>query len=210
MIYGIIPINIRRSQTIPDKAKLLYCEITATMNEQMECLLTNEEFAEILNVTPTTARRHIYDLRELGLINVTSGENRVITLPDGIIRVDDESRKKKTVKNTEKAKELATEIVTTWNEMLGTRIRVTPQLIGVISSRLKGFSEADVKEAVGNRISTVISSKWHNEDENRHHRNDIYLVIRDDKVMQKNLNSKIGKQFREDDSGNQIKMMKFR
>jgi uncharacterized small protein (DUF1192 family) len=164
----------------------------------------------MLNVTPTTARRHIYDQRELGLINVTNGDNRIITLPDGIIRVDDESRKKKTVKNTEKAKELATEIVTTWNEMLGTRIRVTPQLIGVISSRLKGFSEADVKEAVGNRISTVISSKWHNEDENRHHRNDIYLVIRDDKVMQKNLNSKIGKQFREDDSGNQIKMMKFR
>lgn len=210
-MYGIIPTNIRRSPSLSDKAKLIYCEITASLNEEMECTLTNQDFADMFGVSPTTARRYIYELKEIGLITASSDDNqRVIKLPEGFVQINEEARKKKSPKSLEKAKEVTEKVVSLWNSKLGTGIRVVPGLIGTIASRLKGFTEEDIILAVENRISRVIESEWHNEEANIHHRNNIYLVVGDDKAMQKCLNSKTGKKFKEDNVGNRISMIKYR
>jgi hypothetical protein len=73
--YAIIPANVRYAN-IPDKAKLLYGEITALCNQKGYCWATNEYFANLYGVHKKSISRLISILEKekfivLHLINKT-------------------------------------------------------------------------------------------------------------------------------------------
>lgn len=204
MIYGIIPISIRRNVNISDKAKIIYSEITASMNENQFCSCTNKYFADIFNVSETAVSRYIKELADHEAICIdVHGNERKITIPEKMVVYEKSEKKER--KQPKLRTDLANTVVGLWNELLGTKIKVTRDLINSVTSRSKSFSDEEILEALRNRFEFVNASKWHSEPENARHRNNIYLVIRSDKDIQKYL----GEIPSVDKSGNNIRLMKF-
>jgi len=187
-MWGVIPAYIRRNRSISDKAKLLYAEITDLTNENGECLSTNEDLARHLGCSDSTLRRYLYELRDFELICVDGeSKDRKITFPEKMVLVE---VSKPVAKKVETKRTLTEKIVESWNSVffIGLKgIRVTPQLLATVTSRSKSFSEEEILIAVNNRIAFVESSEWHNLPENAKHKKNIYLVLRADKELEKNL-----------------------
>lgn len=189
MYIGIIPVHIRRNKAISDKTKLLYAEITACMGSDMSCTLTNQDFGEFVGVKPNTVRYHLYELRDLGLIEIEgNNQERRITLPKGIVQVKEEDTKKK-APSVSKKKELTEELVAIWNEHFGMKIRATQGLINMVSTRSNTFSDEEIIKAVTNRIAHVEEDEWY--ENNQKHKRNIELVLRDDNRLQRHLNEEI-------------------
>ena len=202
MLYGIIPISIRRNKMLSDRAKLVYCEITANMNEKSECRIGNEPLCEIFGVTDSSITKYIKELKEAEAICVTQeGAERVITIPERMVVFDKSQQSKK--KKQDKKVELAKEVVSVWNEIMGVRIRVTNELISAVTARSKSFSEEEIIKALRSRKEFVDKSDWHNQPENQRHRNNVYLVIRSDKELEKYLTPIQGKKK------NEVKLIQF-
>lgn len=68
--YVIIPANVRYDKALPDKAKLLYGEITALCNKEGFCWAKNEYFAELYGLTDRNIQRLIKALKDGGYIDV--------------------------------------------------------------------------------------------------------------------------------------------
>ena len=66
--YAIIPAKVRYDETLKDKAKLLYGEITCLSNKYGYCYASNEYFAKLYGVTNKTISRLITNLVEKGYI----------------------------------------------------------------------------------------------------------------------------------------------
>jgi SOS-response transcriptional repressor LexA len=66
--YAIIPANVRYAN-IPDKAKLLYGEITALCNQKGYCWATNEYFANLYGIHKKSISR---------LISILEKENFIV------------------------------------------------------------------------------------------------------------------------------------
>lgn len=67
--YAIIPANVRYAK-IPDKAKLLYGEITALCNEKGYCWASNNYFAQLYDVHKNTISRLISILAKNEFIEI--------------------------------------------------------------------------------------------------------------------------------------------
>lgn len=68
--FAIIPADVRYNKDLPDKAKLLYAEITCLCNFRGNCWATNEYFARIYDVNPEAISRNISILQKNGLIKI--------------------------------------------------------------------------------------------------------------------------------------------
>ena len=66
--YAVVPADVRYDKSLPDKAKLLYGEITALSNQQGYCWAENEHFEELYDVNERTVRRWINALVGKGYI----------------------------------------------------------------------------------------------------------------------------------------------
>lgn len=62
--YAVIPANVRYDRELPDKAKLLYGEITALSNKSGYCYASNKYFADLYGITPRQVIRLINKLIE--------------------------------------------------------------------------------------------------------------------------------------------------
>lgn len=203
MLYGVIPIHIRRNQNISDKAKLLYCEVTASMTDGSYCDKSNKYFADIFGVTERVISGYVKELSDFDTICVeVNGSDRKITVPERMAVFENPKKEKK---KREMRTDLANEVVNLWNELLGTKIRVTRDLITAVTARSKSFSDSEILDSIRNRFKFIEGSDWHNEPQNARHRNNIYLVIRSDKDLQKY----VGDVQSFDKVGNEIKLMKF-
>mgnify|MGYP006172435027 CR=1 FL=1 len=186
MYIGILPINIRRNLTISDKAKLLYAEITATLDEERNCTLSNEELGQYVGLGADAARGYLYELRDLELICIDgSGKSRIITLPERVVVVEGNVKEKKT---QEKKRELSEFICELWNSEMGTRIRPTVKLVNTVTNRAKEVSDDnEVIDAVRNRIKLVNTNPWYETKEGMTHKKNIYLVLRSEEALMKHL-----------------------
>lgn len=66
--YAIIPAEVRYDNSLKDKAKLLYGEITALSDKNGYCYASNRYFAELYNVSQTTISMLIKNLIDNGYI----------------------------------------------------------------------------------------------------------------------------------------------
>ena len=66
--YTVIPAEIRYDDRLPDKAKLLYGEITALADKNGYCWATNGYFANLYKTAPETVSRYINKLVTCGYI----------------------------------------------------------------------------------------------------------------------------------------------
>lgn len=187
MYIGILPANIRRNPTISDKAKLLYAEITATLNDEMNCTLTNEELGNYVGLGADATRGYLYELRDLQLICIDGlGKSRFISLPDRIVVIEGNVKEKKS-KELKKT-ELADAVCELWNNAMDTRIRPTVKLVNTITNRAKEVeSDSDILKAVENRIKLVNTNPWYDTPDGRRHKKNIYLVIRSEVDLNKHL-----------------------
>ena len=68
--YAIIPADIRYDNTIKDKAKFLYAEITALCNKDGYCFASNKYFADLYGVRKETISRLLNQLKNRGYIDI--------------------------------------------------------------------------------------------------------------------------------------------
>lgn len=68
--YSIIPATVRYDMTLSNSCKLLYAEITALCNEKGYCWASNSYLAESFNVSKSTIKRWIGQLKEQGYIYI--------------------------------------------------------------------------------------------------------------------------------------------
>ena len=71
--YAIIPANVRYDNSLRDKAKLLYGEITALSSKDGYCYASNKYFADLYEVSQTTISTLISELVDKGYL-----ENEII------------------------------------------------------------------------------------------------------------------------------------
>jgi len=68
--YGSIPLPIRHHKDLKPISKLLYAEITSTLNEQGKCIKRNAHFVKALHISISTVNSALKELREYGFIHV--------------------------------------------------------------------------------------------------------------------------------------------
>ena len=68
--FAIIPAEVRYNKELPDKAKLLYAEITCLCNFRGNCWATNEYFARLYEVNVDTISKNIKILEKNGLLKI--------------------------------------------------------------------------------------------------------------------------------------------
>jgi hypothetical protein len=184
---GIIPSNIRRDGKLTSNAKVVYCEITSLFNDDMCCEESNFTIGSYLGMSEAVVSSCISELSYRGYIDAqVSGPKRQIYLPEKVVFVEETTRKEKK-KRDDSAESLAIDIVAFWKNGFGTKTRVTPKIISWVSSRLKSFTPEEILDAVANRYVFVSDSEWHNKPENIHHKTSLALVLKDDQVLQQNL-----------------------
>lgn len=67
---GYIPKPIRHHKELSPRDKLLYCEITSSLDDSGVCMKNNIHFAHVTGCTKSTVSASMTKLRELGFINV--------------------------------------------------------------------------------------------------------------------------------------------
>ena len=68
--YAILPAEVRYDKELSASEKLLFAEITALSNENGYCCASNNYFAQLYNIYPSTVSRWVTHLKEKGYIDV--------------------------------------------------------------------------------------------------------------------------------------------
>lgn len=71
--WAVLPAEIRYDPELPDKAKLLYAEISSLTSETGYCWASNEHFCQLYGCTERTIRRLISALAARGYIRIQDG-----------------------------------------------------------------------------------------------------------------------------------------
>ncbi len=68
--YGIIPANVRYDKDLSPNAKLFYSELTCLASKEGYCFASNNYFAQLYNVVPSSISNWVKQLTDKGYINV--------------------------------------------------------------------------------------------------------------------------------------------
>jgi DNA-binding MarR family transcriptional regulator len=182
--YGYLPSYIRYDKTTGHIGKLIYAELTAYSDETGKFTKNLDFLARVFDVSENTISRHLTDLankgfiiRERGLISLVRNELLQLTVTN-----NQENRKL-----NPKIEEFTNKLVMLWNELHNCRIQMSPEYTRKVEQRLKTFSEAQIETALRNRAEFVKDQQWWQE--NREHLINIDLLIRNDKMLNKWLNT---------------------
>ena len=72
--WAVLPAEVRYDPELPDKAKLLYAEISSLTSERGYCWANNEYFCSLYDCTERTVRRLISILAARGYIRIQDGD----------------------------------------------------------------------------------------------------------------------------------------
>ena len=80
--YSILTAEVRYSELLSPMEKIIYSEITALSSATGKCWATNQYFADLFKVEPTTVSEWINSLKKNCFVTITGAESkkRVITL----------------------------------------------------------------------------------------------------------------------------------
>jgi DNA-binding Lrp family transcriptional regulator len=186
----MLPAPVRYDQYLPDKAKLLYAEITAIMDFRGTAKQDINYYSRLLDLSTDRVRKLLRLLLESGYLERFKLDKinylRIPTKEIVIKRETDTGDKKQKQTITD-----AMEIISTWNKLfksvlLKPLVR-TDYLTDQVTQRLKQFSKEDILTAMKNRHDFVANSAWHNKPENLSHMCNIQHVIGSDEELEKNL-----------------------
>lgn len=68
--FGILPTNIRHNKNLKPLSKLLFCEITASLEDDGVCVKRNIYFSKIMDISKVYVSRCLKELRDNGYIHV--------------------------------------------------------------------------------------------------------------------------------------------
>ena len=68
--FGFLPINIRHNKNLKPLSKLLFCEITASLEEDGMCTKRNIYFSKIMDISKPYVSRCLKELRDNGFVHV--------------------------------------------------------------------------------------------------------------------------------------------
>lgn len=96
--YAIIPADVRYDKNLCASAKMLYGEITALTQKDGYCWASNKYFADLYNVSESTVKRWLSNLKEQNYIEIDSKKvglkwDRKIYLKNIIRRVENDPSK---------------------------------------------------------------------------------------------------------------------
>lgn len=184
---AILPAPIRYDPNFSDKIKLLYAEITATLNHLGYCDAGNEYFGEILGVTPRSISQYVKALEDRGFIETEVVVNkRRIKLPiKQVSFLQPPSIRDTTSGIDENKQRFMDEFLKKWCDLTGARLYKPTIFYKQLLERMEEFSEEEMMEALLNRTDFVNNSEWHKEKKNRKHAKNIELLIRSDEDMLK-------------------------
>ncbi len=117
--FSVIPAAVRYSN-ISANAKLLYGEITALMNIEGECDVTNSYFSNLYKVNPNTITTWVKQLTSYGFIFTKQSHTgrRIITLSENIQIIKEAREIKPKKDNTDRLKKFE-EFWTLYNKKIG-------------------------------------------------------------------------------------------
>ena len=103
--WAVLPAVVRYDRQLPDKAKLLYAEISSLTEQRGYCYANNEYFQNLYDITDRTVRRLLQALQTAGYIRIQDGDggagrrkiyagiNPLAQNPDKNVRVTEEPGK---------------------------------------------------------------------------------------------------------------------
>lgn len=71
--WAVLPAAVRYDPELPDKAKLLYAEISSLTGQRGHCYANNEYFQNLYGITERTVQRLLKALQDRGLIQIKDG-----------------------------------------------------------------------------------------------------------------------------------------
>jgi hypothetical protein len=190
-MMAVLPAEVRYDK-ITDKAKLLYCEITAACNFNGICEEGADYFAKVLGVDPRSVYRLLNQLEGNGHIQRETIEGqRVICVPFGFnkksLSLDGEPGIKPLF-NQEDI-EYYNEFLKKFEDKLQVTLSKKSMYYPVIHDRLQHFSRNELNMALDKRIAHMTSSEWHMSNPDIY--GNIMLLIGDNAAVLKSLNMKI-------------------
>ena len=72
--WAVLPAEVRYDPELPDKAKLLYAEISSLTSERGYCYANNEYFLRLYGMTDRTLQRNLKALQDGGFIRILDGD----------------------------------------------------------------------------------------------------------------------------------------
>ena len=80
--FGFLPTNIRHNKNLKPLSKLLFCEITASLEDDGVCIKRNIYFSKIMDISKPYVSRCLKELRDNGFVHVNieleEGTNKFI------------------------------------------------------------------------------------------------------------------------------------
>lgn len=74
--FSILPADVRYSRQLTPMAKIIYAELTSLASKNGKCWPSNQYFADLYDVQPTTVSEWINSLFKAGFINISGAESK--------------------------------------------------------------------------------------------------------------------------------------
>lgn len=183
-----LPAPVRYDVNINDKCKLLYAEISASINHLGYCDLDNTYFSALFGLSERSISKYISDLtsRRYIEIEIVQNNKRRIIIPTQAISFIQAPTLKEDLEVFEKEdQEFIDKYLDTWCKKLDTKIYLKHKKYKAVYALMQVFTKTEMEDAMENRINYVENSEWHKQAENKHHVTNIELLIRDEDALAK-------------------------
>lgn len=207
-----LPASVRYDVNLNDKTKLLYAEITASINHLGYTDHDNSYFGKLFNISERTISGYISALvaRRYIEIEIVNNNKRRIRLPSQAVSFIQPPSLKDDLEVFEKEdQEFMDKYIKTWCEKMNTKVYRPHTKYKLIYALMQKFSKEELESAMEARIDFVTNSEWHQQKENKHHAVNIDLLIRDEDALLKALNMSNYIKDKNEERTNKVQGFKF-
>jgi len=196
--YGILPATVRYDRELRPLTRLLYAEVSASMNYNGECDINPRYLARLLEVSTPTVVKYLGKLVKNGHLDKLNIPGKFIyRIPSETIYVKHEEEVSLTEQEARERDKNINEIILHWNTLfkdrMKYRVKRTEEVLAQLTERLETFTKDDILTALQNRHDFVRQNPWYQATSNIHIMTDIQKVIDSDENITKSLNMVITK-----------------
>lgn len=145
----ILPTTVRHDRRLGDKAKLLYVEINANLNNQGFCIKTNDFFADVMGINKRTVVRALNELILYGHVRTSNKSPRKLYIQAGAPVLEPVEKPKPSV---------AEDIINEWESNARVTVNNKKDCIKALDKLLQQRSEAEIRRALSSRYDFLFSN----------------------------------------------------